>query len=278
MNRILVCCDLDRTVLPNGKQPASENSLSIFAALVSSPKIKLAYVTGRNKSLIKKAIEKYGVPLPDYAIGDVGTSLYEPPKNWRCWHDWTEEIGRDWNGKNREDLGELLTPIEAIWPQEEEKQNSHKLSYYTESKIDVTALKKTITDLLESEGVMASIIWSVDEEKDCGLLDILPKRATKSHGIRYLMKKKGFSSEQTVFAGDSGNDLPALTSGLNAILVKNASDDVRKEAVEIMRKKHLERSLYLAKGGFLGMNGNYSAGVLEGIHHFLPDCLDHVTL
>ena len=28
--------------------------------------------------------------------------------------------------------------------------------------------------------------------------------------------------------------------------------------------------LYLAGGGLLGMNGNYSAGVLEGIVHFMP--------
>ena len=27
-------------------------------------------------------------------------------------------------------------------------------------------------------------------------------------------------------------------------------------------------ALYLAQGGFLGMNGNYSAGILEGIAHY----------
>ena len=30
-------------------------------------------------------------------------------------------------------------------------------------------------------------------------------------------------------------------------------------------------SLYLAKGDFLGLNGNYSAGVLEGVVHYMPD-------
>ena len=29
--------------------------------------------------------------------------------------------------------------------------------------------------------------------------------------------------------------------------------------------------LYVATGGFMGMNGNYGAGVLEGIAHFYPE-------
>lgn len=31
--------------------------------------------------------------------------------------------------------------------------------------------------------------------------------------------------------------------------------------------------LYLTQGGLLGMNGNYSAGVLEGLVHYLPHTL-----
>ena len=29
-------------------------------------------------------------------------------------------------------------------------------------------------------------------------------------------------------------------------------------------------ALYIARGGFMGMNGNYSAGILEGFVHFIP--------
>ncbi len=29
--------------------------------------------------------------------------------------------------------------------------------------------------------------------------------------------------------------------------------------------------LYLPRGNFLGMNGNYTAGVLEGLSHFFPE-------
>ncbi|MCW9030062.1 MAG: haloacid dehalogenase, partial [Gammaproteobacteria bacterium] len=29
-------------------------------------------------------------------------------------------------------------------------------------------------------------------------------------------------------------------------------------------------SLYIAQGNFFGMNGNYSAGLLEGVVHYMP--------
>jgi hypothetical protein len=32
--------------------------------------------------------------------------------------------------------------------------------------------------------------------------------------------------------------------------------------------------LYLARGGLLEMNGNYSAGILEGVAHYHPELLE----
>ena len=106
-----------------------------------------------------------------------------------------------------------------------------------------------------------------------GLLDVLPERATKYHAIRFLMGHKGFSEQDTVFAGDSGNDLPVLSSSLRTVLVANAAEEVREEAQHLSATRGTSDSLYLARGDFLGMNGNYSAGILEGIAHFLPETL-----
>jgi hypothetical protein len=61
-----------------------------------------------------------------------------------------------------------------------------------------------------------------------------------------------------------------LSSALRSILVANATEDVRKEVLQLAASHGTSASLYLAKGEFLGMNGNYSAGILEGIAHFLP--------
>jgi len=115
------------------------------------------------------------------------------------------------------------------------------------------------------------IIWSVDEQRSLGLVDVLPQRASKLHAIRYLMDQKGYLKSRVVFCGDSGNDLNVLTSDIQAVLVRNASDEVRREALESVVKNGRAETLYVAKGNFMGMNGNYTAGVLEGLAHFEPD-------
>lgn len=274
MTEILLCCDLDRTVLPNGKQPESPDARPLFRTLAQRSELTLAYVSGRNKSLLLEAIDDYGLPVPNYAIGDVGTTIYQVDGDaWRTWDAWSEDISHDWSGRNHDDLALLFQDIDALTLQESEKQNTYKLSYYAPTNTDRNALLADMNNRLNGFGVQASLIWSIDEAKAVGLLDVLPRHATKYHAIRFLMDGKGFDEGNTVFAGDSGNDLLALTSGLQAVLVRNAHSDVREEAVRIVRKKELERRLYIARGDFLGMNGNYAAGVLEGLAHFTPEAL-----
>jgi hypothetical protein len=79
-----------------------------------------------------------------------------------------------------------------------------------------------------------------------------------------------------MFAGDSGNDLPVLASNIPSVLVANATGEVREDAVARARNAGNGEFLYLAKGGFLGMNGNYSAGILEGVFHFQPGLADWI--
>jgi hypothetical protein len=242
--------------------------------LAARPDFTLAYVTGRHRALLIEAIEQYDLPVPAYAIGDVGTSIYEVQDGcWNRWDQWSEEIASDWEGRTHDDLEELFADIEPLRLQEPEKQNVFKLSYYAPADIDPQNALATMRARLDANEIRASLIWSVDQMNQVGLLDVLPERATKQHAIEFLMKEKGFELEQTVFAGDSGNDLPALTSGLQAVLVKNAIDSVRTEAISRAEANGCRDRLYLARGGLLGMNGNYSAGVLEGVVHFLPHTL-----
>lgn len=277
MEPILLCSDLDRTLLPNGRQPASEKAYRLLHRLRRRPEFLLAYVSGRDKTLLQRAIADYDIPLPDYAIGDVGTTIYEPGKNWQCREDWGLETAGDWAGHTRQSLESLLTDITSLRLQEPDKQNTLKLSYYTQPDIDRLRLERQLEARLDEQGVQASIIFSIDEKRNLGLLDILPRRATKVHAIRFIMKIEGIAESRTVFAGDSGNDVAALTSGLNGILVKNAHDDVKEEVCRTIRAKGLEDRFYAARGDFLGMNGNYCAGVLEGLAHFLPETIDWMT-
>ncbi|UOA10056.1 HAD-IIB family hydrolase [Methylobacter sp. S3L5C] len=269
---ILICTDLDRTLLPNGKQPESPKARSVFSRLVSRPEVTLAYVSGRHLELVKNAISEYELPLPDWIIGDVGTTIYRlQNREWLHWFEWEQEIATDWQGRTANDLRALFTDLPALCLQEEAKQNRYKLSYYVPLQTDITALQKTMAQRLEAQNLAASLIYSVDEATSMGLLDILPAHATKLHAVEFLMQHQGFDYANTVFAGDSGNDLPVLTSAIQSVLVANADGDVIEQAKIEARKLKTMAAFYLAQGGFLGMNGNYSAGILEGIAHYHPE-------
>jgi sucrose-6F-phosphate phosphohydrolase len=272
LQKILICSDLDRTIIPNGYQEESAHARAIFRQLAEDSNISLAYVSGRDKKLILDAIEEFYLPLPDYAIGDVGTTLYRVINgNWQLSDDWCDEIGQDWKGLTRGRLAELLEDMEEIRPQEPERQKPYKLSFYTDQNVDHQRLIKNIRNVLAGKGVRASIVWSVDEINANGLLDIIPPRANKLHAIQFLMQQEHFPEDRAIFAGDSGNDLDVLTSGLQAVLVKNAMDTVRKEAIKTLSEKRMTNRLYLPEGNFCGLNGNYAAGIIEGLVHFIPE-------
>jgi sucrose-6F-phosphate phosphohydrolase len=272
---VFLCTDMDRTILPNGPQPESPQARERLSQVASHEEVTLAYVTGRNRELVESGIRKFQVPQPEYVIGDVGTTIYRIGSDgWEPLEDWSHEISQDWQNVTREDLADQLKDITSLQLQEPDRQGRFKLSYYTSSHVDRDTLLELVRSRLMWRGVNASLIWSIDEERDLGLLDILPKHATKLHAIRFLMQKRGFDEERTVFAGDSGNDLPALTSELQAVLVRNAPEEVRMEALRRSREARRTDKLYLASGDFLGMNGNYAAGVLEGLAHFIPDTGD----
>ncbi|MGB5475109.1 MAG: HAD family hydrolase, partial [Gammaproteobacteria bacterium] len=74
--RLLICTDLDRTLLPNGPQSESPQARERFAGLVANPQITLAYVSGRHRALVEQAIFNYRLPVPDFVVGDVGTTIY----------------------------------------------------------------------------------------------------------------------------------------------------------------------------------------------------------
>jgi len=270
-DRILLCMDMDRTALPNGQQQESPQARALLQRVAAHPEMVVAYVSGRRKQLQIEAIEQYDLPPPAFGVADVGTSIYEVANGqWTPSAEWQEEIGRSWQGRSAEEIKPLLENVKDLWLQEPEAQGPFKLSYFASPDLDHGEIRRRIQTRLQPEGLRSSIIWSVDETTETGLLDILPERATKLHAVEFLMKRVGVDEQHMVYAGDSGNDLPVLTSGLQAVLVANAIPEVRKQAESEARTRGSADRLYLARGGFLGMNGNYAAGILEGLAHFVP--------
>ncbi|MDJ0738754.1 MAG: HAD-IIB family hydrolase [Gammaproteobacteria bacterium] len=270
--RLLICTDLDRTLIPNGPQSESPTARERFAHLAAHDSVTLAYVSGRHRALVKQAIANYRLPVPDYVVGDVGTTLYRVDADgaWQHLAQWENAIAADWAGHSRADIKSLLVDISDLRLQESTKQNAFKLSYYVPLHSDRVALSARIEQRLIDNGIAARQIWSVDEPAGIGLLDVLPARASKLHAIQALMQMQAFTLEDTVFCGDSGNDIEVLVSPIRAVLVGNAQPEVRDHALQLAEAAGHRDGLYLARGGYLGMNGNYSGGMLEGIAHYFP--------
>ena len=117
----------------------------------------------------------------------------------------------------------------------------------------------------------ASLIWSVDEPEQIGLLDILPRNATKLHAIEFLQQRLGYGQDEVIFAGDSGNDLSVLASPIRSVLVANAEADIRQQAQQLAERNGCSDTLYLAREDSFPLGGNYSAGILQGVAFFAPE-------
>ncbi len=270
--RLLICTDLDRTLMPNGEAPESPDARRRFAALVARRDVVLAYVTGRDRTLVEQAMRQYDLPQPDFVIGDVGTSIYQVNGGrWQMWEAWRDELAQCWKTETGHSLQALLGDIPELEPQEASKQGPFKSSYYAPQDIDVDALIRSMQERLAARSLKSRIVWSLDDNRRIGLIDVLPEPASKLNAIRYLIARIGQPASATLFCGDSGNDLSVLCSDIPAVLVANATDAVRTQAIDACRRTHTERAFYAAQGSLLGMNGNYSAGILEGLVHYHPE-------
>ena len=95
MTKLLLCTDLDRTLIPNGTQPESLAVRNKFNQLVAQDEVTLAYVSGRDQSLVKQAMQNFLLPLPDFVIADVGSSIYQVLNGkWIHLDKWDSEISR----------------------------------------------------------------------------------------------------------------------------------------------------------------------------------------
>ncbi len=263
----IIATDLDRTLFPNGNQ-TYDQSMSIFSKIVEDYQSPLIYVTGRDLQLTEDGMRQYGPPAPQYLVGEVGTKIYRY-QNGTFSEDlqWIEVLRERTEGWDIEAFKKSLEDFERVRLQEEQRQNAFKLSYYIDDPSDSVSLVDTISSRIEAICEKATIVYSVDETHNLGLLDILPLNGTKADGLEYIREKEGYSFDDVIYSGDSGNDLLPLTHGYWAILVANAIDEVKEQAIRLSRQKNLTDRLYIAKG--IGkLNGNYVSGIIEGLIHF----------
>ena len=264
---MIIACDLDRTLLPNGEEP-DDNSLERFYDYLKERDHTLIYATGRNLEMVQGAYQEFSLKVPDYLIASVGTMVYIKNGDQLVLDPhWIKHVYDHHPTWDADKIISALKNIDALTFQEDEVQNEFKVSLYAPVEKDEKVIQHNIARALENhEGV--EIIYSIDPHKNVGLIDVLPTTATKLTALEYVRISLGKEKNEVLYAGDSGNDILPLTYGYNSVLVKNASTEVKEEVRRITREQNHSERLYIAVGN-KDEHGNYASGVIEGMKHFL---------
>ncbi len=262
----ILATDLDRTLLPNGRWPADPGAIKLFNELTERHGVHVVYVTGRNLKLAETAIEEYGIRYPHVLIGDVGTSIRSyGPEGWQPDSGWDAHVRRSSPRWDADSVRRALAGLDGLSEQEREHCGPFKQSYYLDHDRNEAVLRAV--DRLVKGRFDEVIVYSFDSQSGKGLLDLLPQSATKQTALEYVADELGIDKADVVFCGDSGNDVFPLTAGFSGVLVRNADEqlvaNVRKavEATPDLR-------VYYAQGGFKGLSGYYTSGVIEGAYHY----------
>ena len=260
--RRVLATDLDGTLIPLDGDEQSQSDLRTLAEHLAHADITLTYVTGRHFESVAKAIEQFQLPQPDWVICDVGTSIYERTESgeFRPVEAYQRHQERIVAGMSTAALREQLESINGLRIQEEEKQGRFKLSFYANA-AELNHIVDRIQRELDTTSTPYSIIHSVDPFNGDGLIDLIPATVSKAHALEWWARQTRLSPDAIVFAGDSGNDLAALTAGHRAIVVGNADHNVVQRAYNEHREAGWKNRLFLARG-------NATSGVLEGCRWF----------
>lgn len=262
----ILATDLDRTLLPNGSWKADAQAIDLFNQLTRQHQVTLVYVTGRNLDLTEQAIRQYGVRYPDVLCGDVGTSIRKYADNqWHFDQGWISHVKQASPNWNLDLMREALIGVNGMREQEPEHLNQFKQSYYVDHARKDDVLQQV--DRLIKGKFDEVIIYSFDSQDGKGLLDLLPASATKQTALEYVAEEFGSDKQDVVFCGDSGNDIFPLTAGFSGVLVRNADEQL---VANVKRAQADNPSLkvYFATGGFMGLSGYYTSGVIEGAFHY----------
>jgi len=260
----VLATDLDGTLIPLEEHPQNFSDLQFLCEKINHSGLKLVYVTGRHQASVEDAIRTFQLPCPDWLICDVGTTLLRATggtQKFEIVTEYREHLNSKVNALPQAELEQTLRSVPQLRRQESEKQGEFKLSYYTQ-RSDLEQASTQIKQVLRQLRAPYSVISSVDPFNGEGLIDLLPQGVSKAYALQWWGKWINQHFDSILFAGDSGNDLAALTAGFRAIVVKNASSELVDQICQYHQQRGWSDRLFLA-------SQPATSGVLEGLHFYL---------
>jgi HAD superfamily hydrolase (TIGR01484 family) len=229
--RFVLATDLDGTFL--GGSDAVRRRLYDWIE-AERGEVGLIYVTGRDPAFLRE-IWAAGVPVPDYVIGDVGTTIAAvEDRQVAPIPELEAEIAARW-GDATPKVRAVLDGAPGLRPQETAFR--YRMSYH----YDPAAFDPAAIAPVEALGLDVLI------SHEC-YLDVLPAGVSKGPSLLRLMAHLELDGERVLVAGDTLNDLSMFRTGLAGAVVGGAEPALL-EAVADLPRAH--RCTHPGAGGIL---------------------------
>ncbi|MEM9543716.1 MAG: HAD-IIB family hydrolase [Cyanobacteria bacterium P01_E01_bin.42] len=201
---VILATDLDGTFLGGSERQKAEFYQYIQA---NRDRILLVFVTGRELDITFALYDDPNFPIPDYIIGDIGTTIVEGKTGTpiTSLQDWVAKIWDDSNEK----VKALLAEESGIKLQS--VVTKYRVAYYYRPEL----LQASTLEKIVNAGY--DYILSSDR-----YLDIMPKGISKGPTLLKFIEEMNLDAENAIACGDTLNDLSLFETGLKAVAMGNS--------------------------------------------------------
>ncbi|MCR9109705.1 HAD-IIB family hydrolase [Marivita sp. XM-24bin2] len=205
--------------------------------------VGLIFVTGRHPEFIHEHCDTYGIPIPEYVIADVGTTIAQvfSPGVILPNAEFESPIAKAWQDK-ADPVQKLMQDIDGLTLQDTPFR--HRLSY------NISPEGFNVRDLESVRALGVDVLVS-----DNRFVDVLPEGVSKGPTLRRLIDSLGIAPHRVLAAGDTLNDMSMLTADDLFAVAVGGSEQALYDALPESPRIHRAR-------------GEGAAGILEAIAAF----------
>ena len=258
----ILATDLDGTLLPLRGNPANRDDLRELLEHLQTGRFELVPATGRDLESMLSALKEFEIPIPKWAVCDMGTRIVVRSDAGVIDDDadYVALLTEQYASFDATEIHALLHDIPGLRMRPSAKQNRFKVSYFAElESVEQTA--ELIRKLLGNLPYPVYVVSGESLVQNDGLIDIVPRGISKASALDWAFEHFGCDRNQVTFAGDGGNDWDGFIAGYKAIVVGNTDPALAWRAYESHRAAGTLDRIYFCRA-------DATSAVLEGCRWF----------